>query len=276
MSYISEAGGEDTARTKPLPDEELLRAEALFKAELSICLNEVEKCNQVFFTFMTIHGEYADRAEVRDLVDASPFFMRTVLGSLQESMFIALGRLFDENSAHSLNALHTQAMAAPGMFSMAALERRKIASSPQNLDWLPAYMEDVYVPVSVDFRSLRKQLAAHRKIYIKKLHYLRCKWFAHREIGGKQVANDLLAKTEIAELESMMTFVSLYQRAFQDLFDNGNKPLISDHVLTVNDLRSKGNGDDYLFTIQGFTVWATQKFFDVSAPKAEPSLAANQ
>ena len=258
----------DSVDTQTVLEAEVLEAERLFREELAICQDEVDKCNQFFYTFMAIHGEYGEKKEVKELVDPRPLFWRTVLGSLQEAMFIALGRVFNDGSTHSLYSLKTQAKACPQMFTREALSRRKLALNLTDYDkWLPQFIEEAHVPAEADFDYLRGQLATHRKIYNDKLLRIRDKWFAHREIGDKRLANELFAKTEVAELESMMTFITRYQHAFFDLFENGRRPLIEERVLTTNDLRAQVNVMDSLYTIQGRAVMETQQFFAGVVPK---------
>ena len=270
VGYDSIEKEADKEETKVFSEAAVFEAERLFREELVICQDEVEKCNQFFYTFMAIHGEYGEKVQVKELIDPRPLFWKTVLSSLQEAMFIALGRVFDDDAKHSLYSLKTQAKACPHIFTKEALERRKRALNLSDTEkWLPQFMEAAHVPTEADFDYLRGQLAAHRKVYNKKLLRIRDKWFAHREIGDKRLANELFAKTEIAELESMMTFITHYQHAFYELFENGGKPWIEDRALTTDDLRAQVNVMDSLYTIQGRAVMETQQFFAGVLPKAE-------
>ncbi len=145
-----------------------------------------------------------------------PCFGIRILGALQTAGFIALGRIFDQNSKYNIDRLLRLAQNNPSIFSKAALAARKQGQSATPPDWLDDYMKTVHVPTPAYFRRIRSFVRKNRKVYEARYRDIRRKWFAHREIPDATEASGLFANTNIRELELLVTFLaSLHDALWQ-------------------------------------------------------------
>lgn len=171
-----------------------------------------------------MHNVAASSDPVYRLLDKFALFWNTNLGALQTGAFIALGRVFDQQSPHNLDRLLKMARENPQIFSKEALGRRKQGANSNPPEWLDDYLRSVYEPTPEDFRKLRDSVKKWRKIYESNYRDIRHKVFAHKEVSDHAEIHALFAKTEIEELQSLFAFLgSLYQALWQ-LFFNGLKP----------------------------------------------------
>jgi AbiU2 len=128
------------------------------------------------------------------LLNTAPLLWNTILGGLQTASFVALGRVFDQKSAHNVHRLIKLAQDNPQIFSKAALARRKQGTAAVPPQWLNNYLKTVYVPKPADFGRLRGYVSKHRKIYIERYQPLRHQFFAHRELADTSAVSALFAK----------------------------------------------------------------------------------
>jgi hypothetical protein len=145
---------------------------------------------------------------------------------LQASSLIALGRVFDQNSAHNLDRLLSIAQRNPEMFSKAALGGRRQGRSEQEPDWLQEFLSNTYEPKPRDFRRIRAYVRKWRMIYESRYADLRNKVFAHKELADDKETAPLFAQTNIRELQRLLTFLGSLYEALWHLFNNGRKPAL--------------------------------------------------
>jgi hypothetical protein len=201
--------------------------EAQFERELEIFRTEADAGAQSFSAYLALHNVAASSKPVYSLLNTAPLFWNTNLGALQICAFIALGRVFDQDSPHNLDILLGIAQKYPQIFSKEALGRRKQGANPDPPVWLDDYLRSVYEPTPEDFRNLRKSVKKWRTIYVSNYRDIRHKLFAHKEVSDHAETDALFAKTTIGELQSLFAFLrSLYQ-ALWKLFFNGLKPDLS-------------------------------------------------
>ena len=201
-----------------------------FEDRLQMFCEEVEAANQYFFAFVTWHSEYAARDEVRALFDSHSLMTKTVLSGLQASMFLAIARVFDKRSAHSINTLLKFAQDHIDLFSFDALRARKMRGAPNAEEWIDDFMGNVSQPEDKDFKELGKRLRPYRRIYDRKLDAIRNRWFAHREVGRRE-ANLLFANTTMEDFDATLGFLVALHEALWGCYNNG-RPLIVDIVHT--------------------------------------------
>jgi hypothetical protein len=127
-------------------------AEAEFKRELEVFRGEASEASQFLYAFLSVHAVAGESEHVYRLLNTAPLFWNTILGGLQTAAFIALGRVFDRQSAHSVDRLLNLASKNPHIFSKAALGRRKREDSPGRHEWLASYLQTAYVPTPRDLR----------------------------------------------------------------------------------------------------------------------------
>lgn len=139
-------------------------AEQQFTRELEVFRTEVQMGTQFLYAYLSFNSIIAKKKNIYREVNKSPLFWNTVMGSLQTSFFIVLGRIFDQNSTHNIDKLIKIAQENNDVFSKEALVKRKIKGSANTDEWIDDYLKSVYVPSSKDFRELRKKVKDYRKI----------------------------------------------------------------------------------------------------------------
>jgi AbiU2 len=156
--------------------------DAEFERELEMFRKDAEAGTQFFYADITINAVARDNKEVHALLQRqAPLFWMTCLGALQVSTFMALGRIFDQGSAHNVDALLRIAQRnRVAIFSKEALGRRKQGNNAETPAWLSEYLRTAYEPTPVDFRRLRIHVQKRRSIYDRSYRKLRNKWFAHK------------------------------------------------------------------------------------------------
>jgi AbiU2 len=212
-----------------------------FERELEVFRTEAEAAIQFLYAYLAIHDTAGRNTKVRDMLNGAALFWNTTLGALQTATFIALGRVFDQHgkSKHNLDHLLRLAQDNPGIFSKAALAIRRQAQAPVPPPYLAQYLQTVYVPTAKDFRYLRALVKKNRKIYEAGYRDIRHKWFAHKEIADSAEIGELFAKTNIRELQRLVTFLGSLYDALWGLFVNGFKPVLRQRRYSVRSMRNR-------------------------------------
>jgi hypothetical protein len=197
-----------------------------FERELEIFRTETDAAAQYLYAYLSIHETAGNRRSVHALLNTAPLFWNTTLSALQASTFIALGRIFGQESAHNIDRLLGTAQNNLSLFSKTALGRRKQGPSSEAPPWLTDYLETSYVPSAHDFRKLRALVKKNRAIYEARHRDIRHKWFAHKELSEPEEIGQLFAKTNISELQMLVTFTGSLYDALWELYINGRKPIV--------------------------------------------------
>lgn len=227
-----------------------MTASDAFEHELEIFRTEAEEAAQFLYAYLSVHETAGRHPEVVGLLNTAPLFWNTNLGALQTSAFIVLGRIFDQDSPHNIDRVLRIAQQHPEIFSLDALAARKQGKSAVRPDWLDDFLAKSYAPSPSDFRRLRKEVSKHRKIYEEKYKDIRRKVFAHKEVVGAAEVGALFAKTNIRELQLLITFMwSLYD-AFWQLFFNGNRIVLRQRRYSVKAMRDRPTPKGRMQTIQ--------------------------
>jgi hypothetical protein len=234
-----------------------------FKRELEVFRTEVDASIQFFYTELSIHAVLGDDKQALNIVNRTPLFWRTNVGSLQTSFFIVLGRIFDQKSNHNIDKLLRIAQNNSIIFSAEALERRTREKNANASEWIDDFMKDVYVPSVDDFRRLRKHVNRYRKIYIDKYKDIRRKVFAHKEISKKEDVQKLFAKTNIREMQKLIIFLNRLHLALWEVFHNGHKPTLKPMKYSVKSLRMTKRPEWHIKHVQEHIVEDTEKFFEI-------------
>jgi len=200
-------------------------ASAEFEAQLELFRTEGQSAIQFFYAWDATHAVAASDKSVVKLLNQAPLFWNTALGALQSSTLVALGRVFDPDPKnHSVTRLLSLAHANPDIFSKEALAERKRAHNASADEWLSDYLNTAYVPDSVDFRRLKRYVAARRKIYQQNYSPLRHKVFAHRGVATPTEVSELFSNTNLRELRQLLIFLGRLYEALWQLYHNGRKP----------------------------------------------------
>lgn len=197
-----------------------------FEDELKLFRAEVDSALQCLYTFLALNLEGTRRRPVYRVLNRTAQFWNTVLASLQTTVFIVMGRIFDQNCPHNIDRLLKLAQRHIHLFSLAELAKRKQGPASPPPRWLPDYLASAYVPKPADFRKLRAHVAKWRKTYESAYRDLRHRHYAHKEVIDDAEVAALFAKTNIREMCLMLAFLASLQRALQNLLLNGGKPVL--------------------------------------------------
>ena len=205
----------------------MLSAEQDFERELEIFRREADSAVQFFYAWHSVHAVASKSKPVVASLNTAPLFWNTALGALQTSVFIALGRVFDqERDTHNVDRLLGLGQRNLQIFSLEALAERKRRSSPNADEWLPEYLRSAYVPTPEDFRRLRKHVADRRRIYEASFRPVRRKVFAHKQLTHLTDTKALFGKVKIKEIQQVLVFLRRLHEALWQLLFNGTKPVL--------------------------------------------------
>ncbi len=236
-----------------------------FEHELEIFRTEAEAAAQFLYAYLSVHETAGRHPSVVRLLNTAPLFWNTNLGALQTSAFIALGRIFDQDSPHNIDCVLGIAQKHREIFSLEALATRKQGKSATPPDWLDDFLATSYVPSPSDFRRLRKEVGKHRKIYEEKYRDIRHKVFAHKQVAIPVEVAALFAKTNTRELQLLVTFTwSLYDALWQ-LYFNGTKPLLRQRRYSVKAMRNRPTAKGRIQTVQERITHEAARFLRMAA-----------
>jgi hypothetical protein len=199
--------------------------EATFSAELETFRQAAEEASQFLYAYLAIHRLAKARRRVLKEMQRNSLFWLTVTASLQTSLIVTLGRIFDQKSKHNLDRVVGLGQRRQSVFSRAALATRKRGGG-NAAPWLQAYIRDAYVPDAADFRAMRKRVAGLRRVYEKSYRALRQRVFAHRETTDVAEVAQLFALTNVEELKRLVASLLAFHEALWGLFWDGRRPAI--------------------------------------------------
>jgi hypothetical protein len=211
--------------------------DAKFESELEVFRREEEEAIQFFYAYLALHAVAADHEEVHRVLNSAALFWNTTLGALQAATFMTLGRIFDQQSPHNLDRLLRIAQDYPEIFSRNSLAARRQGRTEPSPEWVDEFALHAYVPTSADFRRLKTHVRKRRKIYESNYRELRHKVFAHRALTDQAAISALYARTNIRELQRLVTFLSSLYEALWQLFFNGRKPTLRPQRYSLKRIR---------------------------------------
>ena len=244
-----------------------------FEQELEVLRTEAEAAAQFFYSYLAIHAVGRDHKPVHRLLDGSALFWSTILGGLQTSTFIVLGRILDQSSAHNVDRVLKIAQNHPDIFSRAALGKRKQGNLKTPPEWLPNYLADAYVPEPEDFRRLRTHVNRKRKIYADNYKDLRRKVFAHKELADSAAVSALFAKTNIHELQRLLVFFNQLYSALWQLFFNGRKPTLPPRRYSLKAMRDRPSPPEIGRSVHERIAREAEQFLMAAAVGADQQLS---
>jgi hypothetical protein len=231
------------------------RPEQRFEDELEVFRKEADEAVQHLYAYLTMHAVAADDRAVRQLYNAFPLFWLTTLRGLQTSLFMVLGRIFSQDSEHNIDGLLGIAEADQEIFSRESLAKRKSVIAGLNVE---AYVSDAHVPPREDFRGFRREVKKWRKIYEANYREVRNQIFAHAEVSQPEEVGALFAKTNIQELELLVTDLVTLHRRLQGCLQNGTRPVEARANSSVQELR-KLPPSKLKSTLQGRVIYDTEQ-----------------
>jgi len=249
--------------------------EDIFANELEVFRTEAESAIQFFYSFLSIHAVAGEHKKVHRLLNTAPLFWNTTLGALQTSTFIALARVFDQKSKHSVDRLIKIAQLNMDIFSKESLAVRKRRGSVNADEWIDEYLRDVYVPNAEDFRRLRRHIAKRRKIYESSYRDIRHKIFAHKEVSKKEEMHALFGKTNNREMQKLLIFLRRLHEALWQLYHNGRKPILQPARYSVKRIREEPSPQHRGQGLQERLTHEIEAFLSAVANKAQQQKSAD-
>lgn len=206
------------------------------RRELEAFRKDAEEAAQFFFAHRAINESARAETRVLQLLNTAPLFWKTIDGALLAAAFIALGRVFDQNSEHNIGKLMNLVTNSRELFSKPAFAQRRQGANSAPPHWLASYLAHVYVPTNADFRRLRGHVSKWRKVWRHKYEPIRHQLFAH---SGATPSAALTANTKIREVERLLVFLTSLHDALWQLLENGRKPSLPSYRYAGNLIRDR-------------------------------------
>jgi hypothetical protein len=234
--------------------------ERLFLERLEIFRQESAQCAQFLYSYLAIHAVAGRDENVRRGLNEEALFWNTVLGGLQCSLFIVLGRVFDPSSKHGIASFLKLATESQPIFQQEALARRKGDE----------YAADAREPGPQRFARMERVVTGYSARYNTDYRELRSRVFAHRVHTGDRVGQ-LFSKTNISELEQMVTFLGRFHNAWFNTFHNGSRLTLRPARHSVQAMLDRPRGRAVVKPVQEEMTAATQRALAaIALPPAIP------
>ena len=237
---------------------------AQFVELLNTYYGDAGQAAQFVYAYLAIHAVAGTNDEVRRALNNEALFWNTVLGSLQTSVFIVLGRVFDPNNQHGPYAVLRAARGDPAVFGFDALAERKRKIFGDDKPGLATYIADINVPTEKHFARMQRVLDGYKKIFDDDYRDLRSKVFAHKVYRGKQVS-DLFSRTNIDDLQRMVTFLGRFFHAWSDTYENGSRLTLRRRRRSVNKMLAQPRGKRLVKPVEEEIVAATARVLESMA-----------
>ena len=182
--------------------------------------------------------------------NTTPLFWHVFRDSLQESMFMGLGRLCDPSSdVVNVSRILAGAMDHPDFFSQVAL-RQRLAKRGLTDSLANHLMENAWVPNGgSDFRPLKSAVSLHLRRIEKSYLPIRGSYYGHRSIGVD--ARAMFEETNRAELGETLDTLRQLLGGLRFLYDNGVRPEVDVHGTKALDLTSRRYFRDVVRAVAG-------------------------
>ncbi|MCE5229595.1 hypothetical protein LLG95_08370 [bacterium] len=229
-----------------------------FEDELQCFRHEIDIGTQALYVMLIILSKASKDKLFINHITRTPYFWNTILNSLLTTQFIALGRIFDDNSPHNLHQLLKFTKRNPDIFTRSALFARRKGTGNPGIDW-KEYANKAYEPIPKDFRRLRAHVKRYRAEYEVLYKDIRNKIFAHREILPTHA--DLFKHLEIRRLKLLFVFLAKLHDALCGLYHNGHEPRLKQQSYSLEKLLRKKGQRGNPTTIQELVVQDSIIFF---------------
>ena len=194
-----------------------------------------EFCNEVHIVFSCylywrmLNNRIAEDKTLLSALNRSPLSWIVTRHSLNVTLFITLGRIFDVNhDSFSVDDLLKCCIEEIESFSKESLQDRKMEGrNGVEPEWLADYINKSYEPNAEDFQRLRSEVAKRRKLFEAVYRPIRHKLIAHNDKEYMDKADELWAETNIDELEGIIWFLNDLKETLFDSYQNGRKPVLT-------------------------------------------------
>lgn len=186
--------------------------------------NEVAIVTKAHFTWKYVNSVASADKQILAALNRTPSSWNIFLHSLQTTTFISLGRIFDSNGgSFSIHRLARYCSKNINEFDRTNLKSRKMDGYAEEPEWLEEYLNTAYYPNQGDIKRLKEEISSYRRIYEKKYKPIRNKVMAHNDFSKIGKNGELFGKTNITELESIISFCNQVKLGIQEQYWNGRK-----------------------------------------------------
>ncbi|HDM8215184.1 TPA: hypothetical protein P0E22_005270 [Vibrio harveyi] len=194
--------------------------------------NEVFALTRTYFTWKCINTMASKDKEILKAINNAPSTWKAILHSLQTTMFISLGRIFDiDDEAFSIHKFVKFCADNFEEFGRCELRNRKMAGYKEPPEWLEGYLNTAHYPKKEEFLRLRGEVAKKYKVYESTYKPIRHKFMAHKDFSAIGSADSLFSKTNITELEEIISFCIQIKLVIRQQYDNGRKINLSGDIV---------------------------------------------
>lgn len=95
-------------------------------------------------------------------------------------------------------------------------------------EWLDGNIDSAYEPLQKDLPELKTKTKKWSKIFLENYQPIRHKIFAHKEINQITNGEEFFRKTNIGQIEQMLTFLHSIESFVFQLLHNGKKRELTD------------------------------------------------
>lgn len=206
-----------------------METQVKFLSELNMFRNEIALVSQSIYMELAIHTIATKNKGILSAMNRTPTFWNTVLGNFQNSTFITMGRIFDNDSKHNIHTLFKLVQNNKSLFSKESFEERWQSSQDRKSDglagYLSEYMKKFYEPTDEDFRELRKFIAIQNQKYEDIYRPIR-HHFGHKNYSTNEEVEVLFNKVKVDELEKFCVTLDGIHEALWQLYHNGRGPML--------------------------------------------------
>jgi hypothetical protein len=202
-------------------------AESDYWRKLELFATEVDNANVIYQAYEEIQCLSLVDKDVLSALYKHALFWNVQVYSLQTSLIIVLGRIFDTDSdAHSVHKIVNTTLSNVNIFSKDSLKKRVSARGVIG-DALENFVVGSWAPTSAaDLRPLKKALSAHASRYRSVYGPIRDKFLAHRVINDPNDVWKLFTATNRTEIGETVAFLGDLVEALRDLYQNGIEPVL--------------------------------------------------
>jgi len=190
--------------------------------------NEVGRMLSCYLFWRMLHNRIAEDKKLLSALNRTPLSWMITRYSLNITLFIVLGRIFDMNhNAFSVDDLLKCCIDEIDLFSLDSLRERKVKGQTGiEPKWLSEYIEKAYEPNVEDFQRLRGEITKRRKIFESVYRPIRHKLIAHNDKKYLDKADELWEATNINELEEIIWFLYDLKETLFGTYQNGRKLIL--------------------------------------------------
>jgi len=194
---------------------------------------------------------------------------------MEYQAIVSVGKIFGprKRNPYNIDTLFQVLGEFLSVFSKESLIARKRRISANADEWLPQFMEHVYVPDLEDIRALQRLSRPHRKTYETQWKQVRDEHVAHSAMVEPNARWEMFQKTRISDLEELLGFLNQLHAALWRMYYDGQRPILElPPTCSVKDLVATKLGDLRQSRTQDHIVAETRKcmFLITEATKSLP------